>query len=157
MKFLLLLVFLLVMTTEYSVAQKYYTPKTGSAERKEIMDALRPVMENYLGVPVKFVIDELRVLRTADGSYCWVTFEPQNPKTNKIYTIEETAQKENADQFDSGMKTYAIMSWHKKDKCWYVQQYVTAPTDVAWGCWWKEYNFPKELFPYTENECTPVE
>lgn len=42
-------------------AQSWYEPARGSAERGAIMDAVRPVAGGYLGAPVEFVVEDLRV------------------------------------------------------------------------------------------------
>ncbi len=151
MKLSLFVLFLVASIQISAFAQKYYTPKSGSAERKEIMDALRPEFEKYFGVQLKFVVDEFKVLFTSTGSFVWITFEPSNPKTNKLYDISETILRDKSEEFDSGLKTYAILK--KVNKTWKVVNYVCSPTDVPWVCWWKEYSFPKEIFTNTAPDC----
>lgn len=152
MKILLFLFIVLVFASSNTFAQKFYTPKTGSAERKELMDDIRPEFEKYFGVPVKLVVADLRVLYTVTGSYSWLVFEPSHPKENRLYKIEETKLKDQAEYLDGGLRTYAILK--KVDKKWSVIQYACSPTDVPWGCWWKEYSFPRELFDHTDDNCT---
>jgi len=152
MKIVLSLIVLLSFSTSLSFAQKYYTPKTGSVERKELIDDIRPEFEKYFGVPVKLVVSDLRVLYTATGMYSWLVFEPSHPKENRIYKVEETKLKDQTEYFDSGLRTYTILK--KDNKKWSVVTYVCSPTDVPWGCWWKQYSFPRELFDHTDDTCS---
>ena len=50
-----------IMAATPLLAQDWYEPKRGAAERKMLMNALRPLAERELGAPVEFVIYDLRV------------------------------------------------------------------------------------------------
>ena len=45
-----------------SASYAWEEPSRGTADRSELMDAIRPHIEWELGAPVEFVIDQLRVL-----------------------------------------------------------------------------------------------
>jgi hypothetical protein len=53
----------------------WYEPKRGSAERAEILDALRPAIEAEMRGPVEFVIQEFR----ASDGWAFVIADPQRP------------------------------------------------------------------------------
>lgn len=38
----------------------------------------------------------------------------------------------------------------KSGSKWKVLAYAVGPTDVPWGCWWKEFKAPKDIFDYAE-------
>ena len=44
-----------------SASYAWGEPARGTADRSELMDAIRPHIEWSLGAPIEFVIDELRV------------------------------------------------------------------------------------------------
>src|SRR5690606_275241 len=54
------LLFAVMATT--ACAQAWYEPARGSKERRDLMDAMRPVIEAKLNPPVEFVVHDLRVL-----------------------------------------------------------------------------------------------
>lgn len=66
--------------------------------------------------------------------------------------FRKTAYKEAVDDgiFD-GPGTNALLK--KVRGKWKVLTYVIGPTDVPWGCWWKEFKAPKEIFDYAEKDC----
>jgi hypothetical protein len=54
-----------------------------------------------------------------------------------------------------GDATAALLK--KRDGKWKVLQFTIGPTDVPWGCWWKEFKAPKEIFSYVEKQRDQVE
>ncbi len=60
-KALILAVVLLARVAGGAARADYVEPARGTAERKALMDALRPHAEWMLGTPVEFVIHELRL------------------------------------------------------------------------------------------------
>lgn len=42
-------------------SQAAYEPKRGSVERAAMMNTLRPVVEEYLGPPVEFIVHDLKI------------------------------------------------------------------------------------------------
>jgi hypothetical protein len=116
-----------------------HTPKAGSAERKAILDALRPPVEKELGPPVVFVVDVLNV----DGTWAFVRGVPQRPAGEAI-DYSRTAYRE---QYETG----AFDDWfcallERRGDGWHVVTYAIGATDVAWEPWAEEHSAPPELF-----------
>lgn len=55
-------------------------PPRGSAERRALMDAVRPHVEAMLGAPIEFVVGRLR----QDGDVAFAMLSPQRPGGGKI-------------------------------------------------------------------------
>lgn len=60
------------------------TPPAGLAERKAIMDGLRPTFEQVFGKPVEFKVGSLRVF----AGFAWVEVHPQRPNGKPISKAE---------------------------------------------------------------------
>jgi uncharacterized protein YecT (DUF1311 family) len=122
------------------------TFENGSNERKLVMDSLRIPVQKELTVPVQFVVSVLNVV----GDYVFVMGVPQQKSGKPIdyrRTIHKYAYEEGA--FDDG-----ITALLKRDgRTWRVLTYNIGATDVSFGCWWKEYKVPKELFTVALDEC----
>lgn len=63
-----------------AMAQSYHEPARGSAERKELMAAVRPFAESVLGAPVEFVVRDLRVA----GDVGYAALDAQRPGGGRI-------------------------------------------------------------------------
>ncbi len=98
-------------------AQSIHTPGPGSAERRALLDAMRPGVEANLGAPVEFVVEEMRV----SGTWAFVHAEPQRPGGGQI------AQ---PDEFRDGNTTYAVL--RREGGAWRPLMVAVGPTDVAW-------------------------
>lgn len=61
-------------------AQSAHTPKAGSKERKEIMDAFRVPIEKQVGAKVIFHVEVLNVI----GDWAFIEAEPQQPNGKEI-------------------------------------------------------------------------
>jgi hypothetical protein len=59
-------------------------PPAGSAERKAIMDGLRPTYEKVFGKPVEFKVETLGVA----AGFAWVEVHPQRPNGKQINKAE---------------------------------------------------------------------
>jgi hypothetical protein len=118
-------------------------PALGSAERKAIMDGLRPTIQKDLGQPVIFKVFELNV---ADD-FAFAHVEPLTPSGNHI-DFRKTHYRSLVEEgdFDGGASTFALL--HYRSGSWKVKTFVIGPTDVAYGSWWYEYDAPKSIFPY---------
>ncbi len=64
-----------------AVVSQTHTPAKGSAERKEILDALRVVIRKMSGLEVVFVVPYLKVNR----NWAWVEAEPQSADGKQHY------------------------------------------------------------------------
>ena len=95
-----------------------------SADRKLILDALHPVVEQRVGAPVEFVVTKLRV----DGRWAFIQAEPQRPGGHRIngarYFPGSWADMD-------GLTTTAIL--RRQGKAWQVREWRIGATD-AWYC-----------------------
>ena len=78
--FCLVLSFVMAMAVTTSATQAQapagvYTPQRGNPERRAILDAVRPIAERDLGVPVEFVVAEFNV----SGDWAFVALNSQRP------------------------------------------------------------------------------
>jgi len=64
-----------------TLALQTHTPAKGSAERKEILDALRVVIRKMSGIEVVFVVPYLKV----NQDWAWVEAEPQSADGKQHY------------------------------------------------------------------------
>lgn len=64
----------LMAATTPALAQ-LHSPPPGSAERRAVLDAVRPHVEEQLGAPVEFVVQTIRV----SGDWAFVQATPQRP------------------------------------------------------------------------------
>jgi hypothetical protein len=124
-----------------SFGQSPTTPKQGSAERKAIMDSLRPPVEKSLKQKVIFQIDHLKV----QGNWAFMTGKPRTP-SGKAIDYRKTAYKEaiDAGAFDD----WICALWKRNGKKWKLVQYAIGATDVVWDGWYQKYGAPKAIFPY---------
>lgn len=64
-----------------ATSQDWYEPQRGSAERRELMNAIRPKAEEIFGAPVEFVIHQLRV----SGNRAFASVRAQRPGGGEIH------------------------------------------------------------------------
>ncbi len=62
-------------TAQAQTSAAVYTPQRGNPERKAILDAVRPIAERDLGVPVEFVVTEFNV----SEDWAFVALNSQRP------------------------------------------------------------------------------
>lgn len=103
-------------------AAQVTSPAPGSAQRRAILEALRPTIARELRSPVEFVVRELRVER----GWALVIAEPQRPGGGAI-DGRHLPYFEDRD----GLTVYAVMRlvWGR----WRIHDHVIGPTDV-WYC-----------------------
>lgn len=122
-----------------SVYAQAHTPKTGSPERKALMDALRLPVEKELGKKVIFKIDHLKVLE----EWAFLRGTPQQPN-GKAMDYRGTSHQQAIDDgiFDDGI---CALLKRQGDK-WTVITYQIGATDVPWVTWEEEYKAPAGIF-----------
>lgn len=100
------------------------TPSQGSAQRRAILDALRPPVERRLGGPVEFVVRQIRV---RDG-WALVIADPQRPGGGQIdgrrYFGDDW-------EFMDGLSVNGILRF--SGGRWRLIDHAIGPTDV-WYC-----------------------
>lgn len=116
--------FLLAGFTAGAAAQSVYEPARGSAERREILNAIRPMVEVRVGPPVEFVVSWMR----SGAGWAFVNVNPQRPGGGGIdpYLTTFASQAEYMD----GLSTYALLRY-QYDR-WNLVDFVIGPTDVFW-------------------------
>lgn len=120
-----------------ALAQPIHEPAKGSRERAEILDALRPTIEDEMRGPVEFVITTLR----SSPRFAFVQADPQRPGGRPI-DPEETAFAGDADMMD-GLTVYALLRF--KSGGWQLVEHVVGPTDVAYIDWPDRFGAPPAL------------
>ena len=114
-----------------------FTPRRGTALRKELLDAVRPIVEQQMRGPVEFVVRAMNV----DGDAAFLALDPQRPGGAPI-DVDETVFRDDADFMD-GLTVYALLL--EGSSGWAVAEHVTGPTDVAYADWPRLYNLPEAI------------
>nr|WP_319382785.1 hypothetical protein [uncultured Roseibium sp.] len=115
---------LFVGFTPGAAAQSVYEPARGSAERRDILNAIRPMVEVRVGPPVEFVVSWMR----SGAGWAFVNVNPQRPGGGKIDPFLTTFASQ-AEYMD-GLSTYALLRY-RYDR-WNLVDFVVGPTDVFW-------------------------
>ena len=116
-----------------------YTPKSGSFERKLLMDTLRVPVESRLHRPVIFQVTTLRVL----NGWAFLNGIPMKPN-GKEMTYGGTMYAQAASYRDSwGGGIQALL--HKTHGKWHTVTYVIGASDVEWFDWDKRYHAPRAI------------
>ncbi|MAB00351.1 MAG: hypothetical protein CMN86_18950 [Stappia sp.] len=105
-------------------AQQAHEPARGTAERSEVLDSIRPLLEVRVGPPVQFVVEWLRV----SGPWAFAIVNPQRPGGAQINTAGTTL--EEAAEYMDGLRTYALL-YHANGR-WNVVDKAIGPTDAFW-------------------------
>lgn len=136
---LFLSVLLSATTMTATHAQGITTPAAGSAERKQLLDAVRAPLERKLGQPVKFVVKALKA--GGDWAFLYAAMQGADGQpVNYVGTSYEGAS-------DAGVmsKDYAALL-QRSGTTWSVRAEAIGPTDVAWTNWAQEYGAPTAIF-----------
>lgn len=150
--FFILITFLVLNIDTIAQATKQDLTKAASSpDRKAILAALKLALEPGLRLKPSFIVRSLMV----KNNFAFFLGAVKNG-LGKDINFRKTEYKEavEAGMFD-GDGTTALLK--KKGGKWKVLQFTVGPTDVPWGCWWKEFKAPKEIFSYVEKQCEQVE
>lgn len=116
-----------------------HTPR--GAERKTILDALRPPVEKDLKQKIVFQVDTLRVL----NDWAFLFGAPLRPDGQK----PDFRKTQHQDAIDNGAFDNNVSALLKRrGGKWTVVVFVIGATDVAWDGWDTKYHAPRALFPY---------
>jgi hypothetical protein len=120
----LLALLIVAAAAEPAAAQVSATaaPAVNSAQRRAILDALRPTIVRQLRSPVEFVIRRIGVER----GWALVVADPQRPGGGAILARHLPDAEER-----DGLTVYAVMRFQRGR--WTVHDHVIGPTDV-WYC-----------------------
>jgi hypothetical protein len=121
-------------------AQTVHTPEKGSAERTEILNALRLPVEKLLNQKIQFAVDHFNV----QGNWAFLDGKPQNSTGSEPnYKGTEYQEAIKAGMFDNNF--FALLK--KTGGKWRVVKYQIGCTDVCYLPWAKDYRAPKAIFP----------
>lgn len=111
-----------------------YTPERGSAERREIMDALRANVQNVRGLSgnIIFVTSKFKVL----NGWAFVVASPQNSNGRPLTGFQSWCE------FDQDV----IGLLRKRGNAWTVVARDVCPSDVSYGDWNRRYGAPRAIF-----------
>ena len=115
------------------------TPKPGSQERKDILDAVRDPLEDVLQREIIFRVTHLKV---KDG-WAFLRATPRT-KDDKPIDYKGTRFENEASWMDESL--VAVLRY--KRKRWYVVTKAVFTTDVWWAGIHEELKAPPEIFDY---------
>jgi hypothetical protein len=127
---------LLMLVLPLRLAAQVHTPPRGSAERREILDALRTEMRRFDPRPVVFVVRVLRV----HGGWAWLEAQPQSPDGRNRYEGETALLRRSAGRWSVAerMPAYGEREGSAEESdCGYVRavrrRFPGAPADIFQG------------------------
>lgn len=105
---------------------EFYEPARGSAERKAMMDAIRPHAEEQLGNPVEFVVHDLRI----SGVAGFASVSAQRPGGGAIDIYNTPGYRSGAldPEMMDGTSMQALM--RLSGKTWVAVHWAIGATDV---------------------------
>ncbi|HUC82389.1 MAG TPA: hypothetical protein VMR70_15900 [Flavisolibacter sp.] len=117
-------------------------------ERKALLEALKKGLQPQLRLKPQLVVKQLMLKE----GFAYFVGQVKNGEGKSI-DFTKTAYKDEVEAglFD-GDNTNALLK--KVAGRWKLLVFTIGPTDVPWGCWWKEYKAPKEIFDYAEKDCS---
>jgi hypothetical protein len=123
-----------------ALAQSAHTPAKNSAERTEILNALRVPVEKKLKQKISFSVSHFKVGR----NWAFLSGEPQNARGGRP-DYRKTPYR---DAVDSGAFDNNIFALLKKTGGkWTVVTYAIGCTDVCYLEWQTDHKAPKAIFP----------
>lgn len=133
-----------------SWAQRTYVPERGSEERKEQMEAIHKIFDPlFPKQPLVFSPVSESYLSNGQWAFMHVMVFQKNGKP-----VDFSKSEFKADAESGTIDSNGIMFLFKRERgVWKILRHADFPTDVPYGCWWKELKAPKEVFPYTEKQC----
>lgn len=146
----LLLLFLFVCITLYTQAQRTYVPERGSEERTQQMEAIHKIFDPlFPKQPLVFSPVSESYLSNGQWAFMHAMVFQKNGKPVDFSKSEFKTLAEAGQMDSNGINVL----FRKERGVWKIIRHVDFPTDVSYGCWWKEYKAPKDIFPYTEKQC----
>jgi hypothetical protein len=118
------------------------TPERGSAERTELMDALRPAVSAEIGGEIQFEVFDLRVM---PQQWAYANVRPQRPRGGAPIDWSKTKFRQAMAQGTMSDRVMALL--FREGSSWRVAEYAIGPKDAAWERWRQERRLPRQLFP----------
>ena len=130
-----------------SFAQKIYHPARGSEERKAHMKALHTTFDGkFKDQQIVFEADSASY--KSNGQWCFLRVDIYQRSGKRVDFKKSTYKELWTDGSMDSNGIYALLQQIKSE--WKLIAYFDFPLDVPYGCWWKQYKVPKQIFPYTE-------
>lgn len=104
----------------------WYEPQRGTAERKALMNALRPLAEVDLGSPVEFVVHDLRV----SGDRAFASVQPQRPGGKEIDLASTPGYVRGDFSYDMMDGTHMQALYVRSGETWVVMEHSIGAMDV---------------------------
>lgn len=127
-----------------AAAQGWYEPGRGTAERRDLMNAMRPQAELIFGAPVEFVVSELRVA----GDVAFASVVAQRPGGGAIH-IQATPGWQSGYFMPDADWTAGQALLRRTPTGWAVAEMYYGATDV----WWSEPMFCAQFRVVTPEAC----
>jgi hypothetical protein len=109
-----------------SASYAWDEPARGTADRSELMDAIRPHIEWSLGSPIEFVIDQLRV----SGNVAFASLAPQRPGGTRIALNSTPGYLRGEFYLDQMDGTSVSVLYRKLRNTWVAVHFDIGATDV---------------------------
>lgn len=139
MRRILLSVLLSAITMTAISAQDVTIPAAGTAERKQLLEAVRAPLEQRLHQSVRFVVRQLKV----GGGWAFLHASMQDADGHPINYVG--TEFEGAAEEGLMSKDYVALLKRSGDG-WTVQVDRVGPSDVAWTTWAHDYGAPEAIF-----------
>lgn len=110
-----------------AAAQRWTEPPRGSAERRALLDALRPMAEEIFGSPVEFMVDTMRV----SGDVAFVSVDAQRPGGGRI-DVRRTPGWAQGYFMEDAYHIGGQALMRRQGGRWQVADYAFGATDVWW-------------------------
>lgn len=123
------LILLFFFSPVTAIAQSWYEPQRGTAERAQLMNALRPFAEDVLGPPVEFVVYSLRV----SGAVAFASVTAQRPGGGAIDPYSTPAYQRGAWDPEAGNLTSFHGLYIQTAQGWRLQHASVDAQDVWWS------------------------
>ncbi|MEM6679240.1 MAG: hypothetical protein AAF675_15360 [Pseudomonadota bacterium] len=127
-----------------ALASGWSEPAWGTALRRTLMDAVRPIIERNLGAPVEFVVRELRVAE--NSGFGWL--EPQRPGGRPIVFEDTPLGAGTAGQLPYDGTTVHVF-WRRENGRWLADEWSIGATDA----WWTNARACAEYRPLIHDYC----
>lgn len=121
-------IFCLLLVIFPTIAAAWTEPARGTADRRALMDAVRPHAERIFGAPVQFVVGTLRV----DGDVGFATLSAQRPGGVPIDVRKTPGWQDGYFMSDADHLSGQVL-YVRSGATWVAQHFVFGATDVWWA------------------------
>lgn len=129
----------LILMNSSQAGNGIHTPEAGSAERRQVLDAVRAPLEKKLGQDVRFDVEQMKV---GDG-WGFLYARMQDADGGRI----DYAKTPLADAAKEGYASPVYVALlQRAGGHWELRAEAIGPTDLAWADWSSKYGAPQALF-----------